>query len=191
MHIGVFGHTDKRPFIYAMLKLLQATGDVALISNNRHYTRLLEGYVSQGHMANIFISVSDATPDEIFEEIGQAPDDFDHIVYDIVDTVPAEMDLVVYIKTYDLDDDAQSFLEILGDVTTINVLNYDNKAEKDSLNVSLTLPIWKSVEMFEAYRVLEPMKSNSLTNAIAKLLTPKLNMSEKSALKVLARGWGS
>ena len=70
MQIGVYGYTDKRPIIYALMKLLQKTGDVALFSNNRHYKRLLENGESTGHMANIMISISDASPDEVFEEIG-------------------------------------------------------------------------------------------------------------------------
>jgi predicted Zn-dependent protease with MMP-like domain len=188
MNIGVYGYTDKRPIIYPMMKLLQATGDVALFSNNRHYKRLLEDFASYGHMANIMISVSDSTPDEIFEELGQAPDDFDHIIYDIQDSVPEKLDLVIYIKTYQPSEEEINFLELLGNHTEVKI-TYDGKSDKGILNVAPVSSIWSGIEFIEAFRVLAPIKSVQLNSVVADMLCQRLMMNKKDAVKVLARRW--
>ena len=42
MQISIFGRTDKRACIYTLLKTLQPMGDVAVVTNNRHFMRLTE-----------------------------------------------------------------------------------------------------------------------------------------------------
>jgi len=188
MLIGVYGYTDKRPVIYALLKLLQATGDVALFSGNRHYRRLLENGESQGHMANVMIAVSDASPDEIFEEIGYTTDDFEHIIFDLQDAIPEELSLILYVKSYPPDDEELSFIELLGTYTTVKLV-YDGKREKGAINVAPLSPLWRSVEQIEAYRVLAPLASKELNAGLAALLAPALNISAKTAFAILNRRW--
>ncbi|OBY77781.1 hypothetical protein BBG47_20030 [Paenibacillus sp. KS1] len=188
MQIGVYGHTDKRPVIYALMKLLQATGDVALFSNHRHYKRLLEHGESQGHMVNIMIAVSDASPDEIFEEIGYTVDDFEHIIYDLQDTIPENLSLVIYVKSYPPGEEEQSILDLIGDYHTIK-MTYDGRREKGAINVSPISLIWKRVEEFEAFHILAPMPSNDLNKGLAKLIAPSLKMTSKTAFKLLTRRW--
>ncbi|QGQ98796.1 hypothetical protein EHS13_29930 [Paenibacillus psychroresistens] len=188
MLIGVYGFTDKRPVIYALLKLLQATGDVALFSNNRHYKRLLENGESQGHMANILISVSDASPDEIFEQVGYTVDDFEHIIFDMQDTIPDNLSLVFYVKSFSPNEDEQSFLEILGAYTTIK-MTYDGKREKEAINVLPISQLWRSIEEIETYHILSPMPSVNLNKGLAAMLAPKLNIKLKTAMTILTRRW--
>lgn len=188
MQIGVYGYTDKRPVIYALMKILQATGDVALFSNNRHYKRLLEQGESQGHMANIMIAISDATPDEIFKEVGYTPDDFEHVIFDIQDTLPDNLTHIIYVKTYNPDEDERSFLELLGDYQVIK-LTYDGRNEKNAINILPTIRLWKCIEDIEFYRTLSPIPSKELNNGLAILLAPTLQIPNKTALTLLNRKW--
>ncbi|RED52799.1 hypothetical protein [Cohnella lupini] len=189
MLIGVYGLTDKRPVIYALMKLLQATGDVALFSNNRHYRRLLGPGESQGHMANMMIAVSDASPDEIFEEVGYTADDFDHVIFDLQDTIPDNLSLAIYVKSYESGDDEQAFLEVLGTYHTIK-LTYDSKRDKGAINVNPVSLVWKSVEQIEAYRILRPIPSKTLNQGLASLMAPVLKITTKNAYTLLTRRWG-
>jgi len=189
MQIGVYGSTDKRPVVYALLKLLQATGDVALFSNNRHYKRLLEHGQSQGHMANVMIAVSDSSPDEIFEEIGYTTDDFEHVVFDIQDTIPGELSLVLHVKGYAVDEEEREFLEMIGGEVKAIKLLYDGKSEREAINVQPHSPLWRTVEQIEALRVLAPLPSKELNRGLAVLLASQLGMKQKSALTILTRRW--
>ena len=72
MIISVIGETDKRPFMYTLLRICQYMGDVLLVSDDRHYKRLIEEpeedvEVYAGHFQNTFIVVTDKTPDEAMQ----------------------------------------------------------------------------------------------------------------------------
>lgn len=188
MQIGVYGYTDKRPIIYALMKLLQKTGDVALFSNNRHYKRLLENGESTGHMANIMISISDASPDEVFEEIGYTEDDFDHIIFDIQDTLPEHLTLMLYVKSYPPSEEEQMFLDLIDDYYTIK-MTYDGKKEKDAINLAPLLSVWKTVEQIESFRILAPIPSKELNVSLAKLLAPYLELKPRAARSLLTARW--
>ncbi|MGR7944984.1 hypothetical protein ACU063_10950 [Paenibacillus sp. M.A.Huq-81] len=170
------------------MKLLQATGDVLLLSNNRHYKRLLEDGESQGHMANIMIAISDATPDEIFQEIGYTPDDFEHVIFDIQDTIPDDLTHVIYVKTYRPSEDELAFLDLLGEYKVFK-LTYDGRKEKDAVNIIPSPKLWKAMEDFEFFRVLNPLPSADLNKGLAAMLAPSLNLSMKSAFTLLNRKW--
>lgn len=189
MQIGIYGYTDKRPVIYPILKLLQATGDVALFTNNRHYKRLLQPGETQGHLANVMIAVSDASPDEIFEEVGYTEDDFEHIVFDIQDTVPDDLSLILHVKSYAPGEDEQSLLDMLGAFTTVK-MTYDRKREKGAINVLPTSLLWKHAEEIESYRMLPPSPSKELNKGLAGLFAPHLNLSMRNTHKLLTRRWG-
>lgn len=186
MRIGVYGYTDKRPVVYALLKLLSATGDVALFSSNRHYKRLLDYGESKGHMANVMIAVSDASPDEIFEEIGYNADDFDHIIFDLQDTMPEQLSLVLHVKGYKPGEDEQAFLELLDDCRTVKMM-YDGKKERGCVNVPPLSTLWRAVEQIEAFRLLLPLPSDTLNKGLAAMLAPLLNMKEKAVVALLKR----
>lgn len=188
MNIGVFGYTDKRPVIYALLKLLQKTGDVALISNHRHYKRLLENGESPGHLANVLIAISDASPDEVFEEISYAESDFDHIVFDLQDSLPERLDVMIYVKSYPPSEEEQMFLDIVDDYHTVK-LTYDGKREKGAIHLAPLSPLWKTVEQIESYRILAPLPSKELNTGLAKLLAPYLSLKPKAAMSLLTARW--
>lgn len=188
MNIGVYGYTDKRMIIYPILKLLQAAGDVAFFTNNRHYSRLLEDNTDSGYIANILICVSDATPDEVFEQLGYTPDDFDHIVFDMVDSIPEQLDLSINVMTYALDESDLDFLSLLDNVKTIKIA-YERSKGKEEYVVTPSIKTFAAIERFEQFRVLESIDTPSITNTLSNLISPKLGMSPKNCIAVMTRGW--
>ncbi len=188
MQIGVYGYTDKRPLVYALMKVLQSTGDVVLFSNNRHYKRLLDQGESQGHFANIMISVSDASPDEVFEEIGYSEDDFDHILFDLQEAIPEKLSLIFYVKSYPPNEDEQAFLDILDQYHTVK-MTYDGRREKGAIHLAPFSNVWKAVEEIEAYRILKPIPSKAFNKGLASVLAPPLNITPKTAMTLLTRRW--
>jgi len=186
MRIGIYGYTDKRPVIYALLKLLQTTGDVALLTNNRHYTRLLESGERLGHFANVLIAVTDATPDEVFEEIGYAPEDFDHVLFDVQDTIPSDLHLAIHVKAYAPSEDEQALLGMLNEPVTVKMA-YDGRREKNAIHVMPNSRLWQAAERIEHFRLLEPLPSKVMNAEFAKLLAPHLNIKPKQALGILTR----
>ena len=189
MLIGVYGYTDKRPVMYALMKILMSTGDVAFFSNNRHYKRLLDFGESQGHFNNVLISVSDATPDEVFEEIGYSADDFDHVIFDIQDAIPENLTKLIYVKSYPPSDDEEAFIALLEDYQTVK-LTYDGRKEKGAIHLAPLSSVWKSVELIETYRILNPIPSKELNRGLAGLLADSLGISVKTAYQLLTRRWG-
>lgn len=188
MQIGVCGYTDKRPVIYALMKVLSQLGDIAVITNNRHYRRLLSDGAESGYLMNILVNVSDDSPDEVFESLELETSDFDHIIYDVVDSIPEETDLMIYVKTYGADDDENDFMELIEDYVTIK-MTYDGKSEKDVFNVIPTANIMKSIEFIESYKVADTVNSKQLNIALAKMLAPKLDMNGNTLLKLLSARW--
>ena len=83
MQVTVFGQTDKRPVIYTLMKIFETMGDTCVITNNRMYMRLMEdGPGAQGMYRNVTICVTDATADEMWDDVDLAPDDFEFVILD-------------------------------------------------------------------------------------------------------------
>ncbi len=188
MRIGVYGYTDKRPVIYALLKLLHPTGDVALFSNHRHYKRLLTDKSSHGHMANIMVCISDSPPMEHMREHGYKDDDFEHIVFDLQDHIVAPLDMVFYVKSFAPDDKEQAILEQLNDPQLIK-FTYDGKREKGAWHIVPQPLLWKRIEQIETYRILAPIPAKELNKNLALTMAASLGLKNKVALKLLNRRW--
>lgn len=187
MFIAVLGHTDKRPVVYSLIKLLQSTGDVAVITNDRHFQRLLENNSTIGHFNNVLITVTDLSPDEIFMEINHAPSDFDHVIFDTQNMLPEDVDLVLYIKGFELEEGDQDLLDCIDNCIIVNMCY--SRSEKGAINVSPSYDMFKAVEIFESKKLLVPIPPKQLKTGLANLLAPKLKMNEKEAFKILNRGW--
>lgn len=181
------GYTDKRPVIYALIKLLQATGDIAFITNDRHFRRLLPDHGTVGHFNNVLIAVTDCSPDEVFIELEHGIDDFEHVIFDTQDMIPNNPDLILYVKGYDFDDEEKDILECIENYTTIKMCY--SSSEKNSLNLQPTADVFKAVEMIENKKLMVPIPARGFNQGLANLLAPKLKMQPKSALQILNRGW--
>lgn len=125
MILSVIGDTDKRPIMYTLLKVCQYLGDVLLVTNDRHYARLIEEpeedvEVTAGHFQNIFIVVTDKTPDEASQAVGYRVDDYEFIIYD--NKVDVAGDSIIYVAGCEMSDTEYSMLSYLeeGDYITIN-----------------------------------------------------------------------
>ncbi|GKX28629.1 hypothetical protein SH1V18_11090 [Vallitalea longa] len=190
MTIGVLGFTDKRPILYPLVKLLEATGDVIVITDDRHFKRLIEDYSSLGHLGNIMICVTDATPDEVWEEIELEADDFDHVIFDLRDTIHEDIQLYIHVKGSDFEDGEEDLLECIDEYTEFKLM-YDGKTDKakDTINIPINLKIISSIEVLENKKILLPSPSNKVNMELAKLLAPHLDIKTKDALKILKRGW--
>jgi len=182
------GYADKRPIVYALIKLLKEFGDVAVISQNKRLQRLLEDRTTSGHYNNVYVAVSEFTPDEIFSEIEYEKEDFDHIIYDTYDAFPANYDVFIHCRSYGMSKVEHEIIEYISGVVQYNFV-YDGKKELGCWNIPVTLPLMKSVEEFEAKRIMVPIESSVVVKSIAKLLAPKLDITEKNAVKILKRGW--
>jgi len=182
------GYVDKRAIVYSLIKLLNTFGDVAVISQNKQLQRLLEDRSTSGHFNNTFIVVSECTPDEIFSRIDNKKEDFDHIIYDTYDTFQGDYDVFIHCRSYGKSENENELIEYLSGVIQYNFV-YNGKNEIGCLNIPVTMPLIKSVEEFETKKLMIPIQSSVIVKNIAKLFAPKLDITEKKAIRILKRGW--
>lgn len=188
MIVVCMGYADKRPILYSLMKLLQSFGDVAVITQNRQLRRLLYTNSLSGHFNNIFVAISDSAPDEVFADTGCKPEDFDHIIFDNVDTLPAQYDICISCSSYGLTDADWDIIEHIEGIVKYNFM-YNEKVDRDCINIPVTFNLLKSVEEFEARRLLSPIDSKALLTGLAKLTAPLLKITEKNAIRILKKGW--
>jgi hypothetical protein len=185
--IGVVGFTDKRPVIYTLIKLLESMGDVILISDDRHFRRLLKDHSTLGYFNNVLVAVTDMSSDEVFSEIGYNVSDFDHVLIDVRDMIPAEADLFIYVEGSSIDDEEMEILSCIDEYVTVKVC-YEGK-DKTCINLVPSSEVFKAVESIEAHRLLVPIPAKEFVKGISELLSEKLNMSSKDISTLLTRGW--
>ncbi len=188
MIVVCLGHVDKRPILYSLMKLLQSFGDVAVVTRNRQLQRLLESKSSSGYFNNIFVAISDAVPEAAILEAGCAPGDFDHIIYDSIDVLPDRYDLCIHSKSFGLMEYESEVLGYKSDIVQYNFV-YDGKTEKGCINIPVAFPLIKSVEEFEARKLLIPIQCDVMQKSLSSLTAPQLKITEKDALKILKRKW--
>ena len=178
MQITVFGRTDKRACIYTLMKILQPLGDVAVITNNRHFTRLTEDGGDFGFYQNISIFVTDVTADEMWTTIEHAPDDFDHV---ILDGLYNEFtDMIIYIQGAGVEAQDEFLFDTFGDA--IKVI----KMGRGKGGVPYSSGLMSGLESIEYYRkFIAP--SEAMLNILAKELSAHLNMPVKNIIKVASR----
>lgn len=181
MIISLIGLTDRRPVIYTLLKLLQPSGDILLITNERHYARLIEDEesigITAGHFKNTLIVVSDATPDEASSEIGYSLEDFEYIIYD--NKYYDKADLTIFVKGANVSQEELDIVEYLdkNEYSTLE-LGFGKKC------VPYSVKMFQNVEKIEAYQHLLLVDSK-LANAVIKLLAPAMHVSEKELIRVV------
>lgn len=183
MIISVIGETDKRPFMYTLLRICQYMGDVLLVSDDRHYKRLIEEpeddvEVYAGHFQNTFIVVTDKTPDEASQAVGYEPEDYEFVIYD--NQIDATSDLIVYVTGDSMSEWEKEQLDYLeeGDYITIG-LGFGKKNM-----VPFSTNMFKNVELVESRKTLLAIDSK-LSAMVAKILAPDIGIPEKTMLKAL------
>jgi hypothetical protein len=161
-----------------------------MVTDDRHFKRLLEDNAPLGHLLNILICVTDATPDEVWTEIGQEQDDFDHVVYDLRTTLPSEIDLYIHVNGSSLDEGEEDLLKSLDEYKKVKIV-YDGKPaiDKNTLNISVSSNTIANVELIENKKILSPFKDKKLNKVIASLVAKPLGLTNKDAIALLNRGW--
>lgn len=175
MQISVFGRTDKRACIYTLMKILQHLGDVAVVTDDRHFTRLTEDGEKTGTYQNISIFVTDTTGDEVWEHIGYDSSDFDHV---ILDNMYSD-DTALYLYVRGAGDEAldEDLFDCFDDMKVIQMGGGKNC-------VPYTKELMEGLEYVEYYRKLHPLPSPAMTQIVAGHLSPHLNMPVKNIVKV-------
>lgn len=177
MQISIFGRTDKRACIYTLLKILQPMGDVAVVTNNRHFMRLTEDGAPFGYYQNISVFVTDATADEMWQTIEHRPDDFDHVILD--NLYNEDTDLILYIQGAGVEALDEYLFDTFEDMQVINMGRGKNA-------VPYTKELMENLEKIEYFRKLSA-PSPGMLSVLAKILSGPLNMPAKNIVKVASR----
>lgn len=184
MVLSVIGETDKRPFMYTLLKMCQALGDVLLVTNNRHYARLIEEPEEDidglaGYFQNVFIAVTDSTPDEASQEIGYNANDYEYIIYD--HKVDATGDCILYIAGEEMSEEENEMLSYLEEDTDYKVISFGfGKKNK----IPYTAKMFMNCEIVESKKILLPIDAK-ITSILAKIMSEYIGMPAKSLEKVV------
>lgn len=177
MIVAVYGETDKRAVIYTLMKLFQKLGDTCLVSNDRHYKRLLPDGENMGHYQNVFIAVSDAMPDEIFAEMGYDDADFENMIFD--NTIPPNTDVIIFVEGCEISPLETETLEYLDSYETIGFGFGKNM-------IPYTVDIFKKIETIEGKKFLCEVDKR-LTKKVAEILSKPLNMPVQAICKVVSK----
>lgn len=177
MVISVVGMTEKRPFIYTLLKLCQSLGDTCLITNKRHYKRLIENYENEGSYQNIQIYITDATVDDVYEEIGHEKSDFDFWIFE--NDPDPESDLILYVKGFNTSEDEELILDALDNYKTVNF----GFGKKDTIKYATKM--FENCEMIEATQQLVEVHP-AITKVVVESLAPFVKLSPKLLAKKVA-----
>lgn len=177
MQISIFGRTDKRTCIYTLMKILQTMGDVAVITDNRHFMRLTEDGSPFGYYQNVSIFVTDATADEMWHVIEHRPDDFDHVILD--NLYNEETDLILYIQGAGVEALDEYLFDTFENMVIINMGHGKNSCP-------YTKELMENLERVEYYRKLTA-PSPAMVGILAKALAEPLKMPAKNIVKVANR----
>ena len=176
MNISVIGNTDKRAVIYTLLKLLEANGDVCLISDNRHYKRLLDGNTA-GYLNSIYIVIGDGGPEEMLESINIELDEFEFIICD--NNIMDGTDLCIYVQGDGIDDEEELQLQLVESYETI-------KMGKGKNAIPYKVNMLSTVENIEYVKQLREI-DKALSKRICTIMAPCLGMKLVDVMKVVSK----
>ena len=177
MQVSIFGRTDKRPCIYTLIKMLQPLGDVAVVTTNPMYQRLIEDGSDTGFYQNVAIFITAATADELWGSIEQSPDDYEYVILD--NLYNEETDITLYIQgagTEPLDED---LFEVFDNIVTIIM-----GTGKGKYVVPYTVDMLKNMEFMEFYRMPKVI-SPKMATVLADVMAAPTKLSAKELLKVV------
>lgn len=194
MILGLLGNTDNRLVMYSILKILENKGDVVLITPNEHLLRLLEDPDSRmGYFGNTLIVVTSLSADEVWEDIGHVEFDFDHIIYDLKNTVADSVQTYIHCYDYGIDENEEDFLNMIKDFTEIEhiKLSYDGKRDKTHNNVRVTFKDVQAITKAEHLGELGSIQNKTLTDTLAKLIGKQIKADAKAMSAMLKKGRGT
>lgn len=127
MRIMIKSELDSRPLLYPLMRSLFNHGSILVITTNKYLTRLIDGEL-EGGFRNVRIIVdSDGAVDDIRQEYGIAPGDFD---FEILDNVGAvDYDLLMVPISNHISDTFRYEIEPLLDLDTTAVIRFGQKSK--------------------------------------------------------------
>lgn len=213
MQITLQGQTDKRAVLYTLLKICENLGDCCFITNDRKAMRLMEdGPAESGTYRNIHIYVLDTTADDMWQDIGYAPNDFEYIFLD--NLYNEQTNLTIYVKGAGDEQEDLDIIELLEPEEYVTVKMgapekqkkeppeldengkpvkkpkagmHKSKAQSSGPQRSFNIPYDKSIpeniEYCEFYKELKPVSSAAL-QVCATILSSRCGISAKNLGKV-------
>ena len=201
MHLGLYGSTDKRPLVYALFKLLQNYGDICFLTKNRQHLRLSDTHESGGHFQNVMIVVTDLSYDEIWEEISQNPHDFQHVIYDMDQDFPNNLDLTIVCRTMVKADGEDEHLNWIHSDKEEVKFDYDGarpgffaglfskKNNADEIQkISMEASLWKFVETSEACRIIPPVPDCGILEVLSGKIADILDLTVDEVKTLIKEG---
>ena len=177
MQVSIFGRTDKRPCIYTLIKMLQPLGDVAIVTANPMYKRLIEDWSDTGFCQNVAIFVTDATADELWSTIEHSPDDFEYVILD--NLYNEETTVTLYVQGAGVEPLDEDLFEVFENIVTINM-----GTGKGKYVIPYTVDMLKNVEFVEFYRIPKAV-SLKMATVLADILAGPAGIPAKELLKVV------
>ena len=192
MKIGFLGLTEKRPFLYTTLKMLQGLGDsVLFITTNLQYARLImdedyeleeiDGVFRAGSFQNVTIVVTSLTMDDLGPNGLNAldPDDFQHCVYD--NQTGANVDYTIFIKGLEMSEEEKESLELLNETEyCIFEFGFGKKP------IRYTDTMFRKCEEFESRHYMVEI-DRKISNILAKLFSELLDYPLSNLRKVVTQ----
>lgn len=185
MVISVIGECDKRPFIYTLLHVCQYLGDVLFVTNDEAYAEFIEDNETikdciSGHFQDIFMVVTDMTPDECHQVVGYDNEDYEFIIYD--NKMDTSGEVIIYISNGEMTDLEREEFTYLSedDYTTINYGGGKKKVIKKSKKIDSTC------ELIEERKALQLVDSQ-ITNRILGILSAELEIPAKTLRKAVSK----
>ena len=178
MKIGFLGLTEKRPFLYTTLKILQGLGDsVLFVTTNLQYARLImdedyelediDGVFKAGAFQNTTIIVTSLTMDDLGPNGLNVinPDEFQHCIYD--NQVGAEVDYTLFIKGLEVSQEEKEALELLNETEYATFeFGFGKKP------IRYTEAMFRKCEEFEArHYLIEIDRKISVSYSVSYLIT--------------------
>lgn len=131
MYIAIKSELDSRVFVYPLMKALKSYGSMLVISSNRQLSRLLEDGEFGFRNISIIVDISGAT-DDIYNEYGIAPGDYDFVILDNVGAIEYDMCFILCgaRSSIPFDEEIQ-ILKEAGD-TNIAIIQFGKKEKSSS-----------------------------------------------------------
>lgn len=192
MKIGFLGLTEKRPFLYTTLKILQGLGDsVLFVTTNLQYARLImdedyelediDGIFKAGALQNTTIIVTSLTMDDLGPNGLNVinPDEFQHCIYD--NQVGAEVDYTLFIKGLEVSQEEKEALELLNETEYATFeFGFGKKP------IRYTEAMFRKCEEFEARHYFVEI-DRKISVILCKLFSELLDYPLSNLRKVVAR----
>lgn len=187
MIVGILGQCDKRVLMYPLLKVLELSGDVIIITDNSQFKRLIDGD-DYGHYHNTLICVTDLSPEEVWEDIEYNEDDFDHVIYDLKYYVPPSVDKVIYVYTVEKNPDDLDLLEILDDYNEVKLIygKPTRQEKKEGKYIPLTMRDLYAVEYAEVVQLPNYLNIH-LINKLYEITNDFLNIPKKQFIGIMKK----